>query len=610
MKIKTIKEKPLYAVSAGISIFLLFFILSCSWIGDEVKNQGQEAKREYGLKETIIVSQQADPYYSLAQKIAQTERLEIVEEFTEVLKFHPKFIIWVASPQNLTKERLLNIGRIFKSSDYYPGLGIISGSTLEKAEQLWARRNLAQEGSSYVGGDVEETQLIYEPTIFNISDGSQGKIELNKDNLIKVLKQADYLYWARHVGGTTWYWNAESKYFGENDELYAKDIPELRPVVIYTPSCSSFRPWLKNSIALGFVDNGAVAYIGNANSPFHTNALLKHGLSVPGISSWKEFPLGLVAQVESKAAIRAYFSVPQFFMLGDPRIYFSREQPYRIISDTINENGKRVIEGESSENGILAVKIENGAGFDFLAIKGVTSVSANDLFHNNQLQTLNLGVDKYVLLLHNGGHFEIELSKKAPFLWGFTDALTDAFDYAWVVMWLDVKVINGPFIYSVSLPIFAAILLFKIFRRKKSVKDYPKIFLMTFLLALLRVAYFWLRWDDYSISANLVNPTAFQIALGGMGVFACTTGGLMLMKDTKKIVVKMLGLVFTVLPQFLLTVFFLVFITFMNTATQINGLTSMWLCNYYIFWLSFIGLLLEISIILVVYRIVISGKKS
>jgi len=133
---------------------------------------------------------------------------------------------------------------------------------------------------------------------------------------------------------------------------------------------------------------------------------------------------------------------------------------------------------------------------------------------------------------------------------------------------------------------------------------------MAFLLALLRVVYFWLRWDDYSVSANLVNPTAFQITLGCMGVFACATGGLMLMKDTEKKVVKMLGLMFAVLPQFLLTGFFLVFITFMNTATQINGLTSMWLCNYYVFWLSFIGLLFEISIILALYRIVISGKRS
>lgn len=48
MKIKSIKQKLFYAGAVGISIFLLFFVVTCFWIGYEVKSQCQEVKREYG----------------------------------------------------------------------------------------------------------------------------------------------------------------------------------------------------------------------------------------------------------------------------------------------------------------------------------------------------------------------------------------------------------------------------------------------------------------------------------------------------------------------------------------------------------------------------------
>jgi hypothetical protein len=48
MKIKNLKALFFYIIAVGISIFFLFFIVTCSWIGYEVKNQCQEAKREYG----------------------------------------------------------------------------------------------------------------------------------------------------------------------------------------------------------------------------------------------------------------------------------------------------------------------------------------------------------------------------------------------------------------------------------------------------------------------------------------------------------------------------------------------------------------------------------
>ena len=47
MKIKNLKQKLLYVMAVGVSIFLLFFMVTCAWIGYEVKNICWEAQRKY-----------------------------------------------------------------------------------------------------------------------------------------------------------------------------------------------------------------------------------------------------------------------------------------------------------------------------------------------------------------------------------------------------------------------------------------------------------------------------------------------------------------------------------------------------------------------------------
>lgn len=46
--IKNLKEKIFYLMAVGVSVFLLFFVVGCLWIGHEVKVVCQGAKKEYG----------------------------------------------------------------------------------------------------------------------------------------------------------------------------------------------------------------------------------------------------------------------------------------------------------------------------------------------------------------------------------------------------------------------------------------------------------------------------------------------------------------------------------------------------------------------------------
>ena len=576
-----------------------------NWRGSE-----STAKHEVS-EETVVVSTHSDPYFGLAEQIAQEENLRIFETFTDTLPFHPRFVILVASPKNLTIERLSSIANTFKSQAYYPALGIISGSTLDAAERLWTRRNSVGAGNNFVGGDVDIYQSIYEPTLFNISDGAKTKISLDEDSLIEALKHADYIYWVRHAGGHSWFWNKESENWGKQDELSFDEIPQLKPAVIYSPNCDVFRPWQRDSIALGFVDKGAIAFLGFVNSP-HTIAFSKYGLFVPGLTSWKEFPLGLVAQIQNKTTARFIYNSPQFFMLGDPRIYLSKSQPYQILSDQIDQAGKRVIVGYSDKHAILSVKIDNGSEYNFLSISGLASLSEDNIFYNSKVQTLDLGLDKYILFLHQGGDFQIELSTHPPFGRVLAGEFVDALDYSWVAFW------GGPFaymnlyIYAAAIPAFVGILLFTIFKRKKVFAEYKNILIFAFLLALFRLAYYLLRIDEYTVSANILDPGIMDLVISFTAFFSGVAGGMLLIRDSKRILVKFLGLLFAVAHQFWLTGFFLGLLILFDNVPRVTGMTTAGVWSYKILWLMFIPLLVEVVIILSANRYLASehpGRK-
>lgn len=47
MKIKNFKKNLLYILAICFSVFMLFFVICCTWIGYEVKEQCQRASRQY-----------------------------------------------------------------------------------------------------------------------------------------------------------------------------------------------------------------------------------------------------------------------------------------------------------------------------------------------------------------------------------------------------------------------------------------------------------------------------------------------------------------------------------------------------------------------------------
>ncbi len=485
-------KKAINLIESGINI--------CSWAWKGNFDRQYINVEKETAQGTVVIADRSDPYFPLAQEIAQSEKLQIAENYAEALELKPQFMILVTAPENLTEALLRDIGNTFKELDYFPALGFITGSTQEKARDLWERGSLANHEACYLGSDVEKDQFITEPILVDLNADNKKPIPLTKKNLIDILQRTDYFYWVRHVSETKWFWNTESKEFGEEDKLYPEDIPTLKAVVINTPSCGSFRPWADDSIALAFVDQGAAAYLGHVNSPFSNAFIMRDGFSVPGRTTWAEFPIGIIVQIQNRMTAKVVLQTPLYFMLGDPRIYLSENQPYEIYADTISASNERVISGSSQEQGVLSVKIENGAGYDFIKIENLDSASSLDVFYNNKIQFLDLGQDKYILFLHPGGDFTISLSQNPPFLWLLADTLLDALDYSWVAL----GVVYSPLSLT-FLVLWLVLVILKMRRQKMFLKTHRTPFFLGFLMACIQVLYLLIRQNRYSVSASLVN---------------------------------------------------------------------------------------------------------
>ena len=565
-----------------------------------------EAALEHPIQETVVMSDPADAYYSLAQTIAETEGLVLVDTLTQAIAYRPEFILWVAAPQSVDESALWQAGDIFKDMDYYPALGIISGGTMEIAEQLWRNGQLTRNGENYLGSDVEVDQGVLEALIVDLNHPEDAPLPLTHDTLVQTLQKSDYFYWVRHVSATRWMWDTTAKP-GEDGDLNAAEVPALNPIVIQTPSCGSFQPWKEDSIAMGFINQGAAAYLGHVQTAVVSNSfLMRRGFIVPDMSTWQEFPLGILAQVRNRMEALVSTSTPLYFMLGDPRAYLSAEQPYIITADEVNGTTRRIM-GETDFRGYLSVKVADGADYDFVRVSGLAAASESDFFFNNDLQTLNLGGDKYLVFYQDRDSFEVVLTEKTPWYWPVWDGLVDALDYNWVTM----NTVYNPF-SLVFLAGLVILLLVKTRRKnteKKTLKDYRGFFIAGFVLAVLHVGYVLLRMGRYTVSADAVGYTPLQLVLGFVGIISTVSAGMILVRDARKPFSRLIGWTVAILPQALLTAFKLFTVSTTDLMFMAQNTVPQPLWNFNVVWLSVIVLVIDLLLVMGANRLIKDSAK-
>jgi len=498
---------------------------------------------------TVVLALPGNAYASLAQEIAQVESLPLAHSWQDALAYNPSVILWVAAPTDLSDAAIAAAGLALKRHTSLPSVGILSGQTLSEARQLWQRGQQlrAQPGAGaavfYAANGEHATDGAPSPQLTDFQADPPRTLPMDLSGLTDALQQASYLTFTGH--GSDDYLRLD-----EESKLIAGDVPPLSALVISTGSCQTLRIWSGESIALGFVRQGAAAYVGFVYSPM-AGYLVGQFQDLPFRYTWPEFPIGQVVALQARGSLQAYANFPFYFVLGDPRIALRSAPPYRVASDVV-AGGLRTLTLQDAPRGILPVRVPGGGKYAYTEIPDLASTADGDPFFNARLQAARLGEDRYIIVNHSGGDLTLRLRERAPWHWWLTHALLAAFDN----MTLFTPLNGGGSIMLVAgaLALLATLLRGWRLRRKTGRSARPVIaaaLAAGCAAALLLGLYQALRLPHAAITTKPLSFNALWLA----GVFLLTASGTGLYQLGRSRLAKLLGLLVAVTPALLPALF-------------------------------------------------------
>jgi hypothetical protein len=412
-------EKPRTSGHIGWDLVLSLLAILATLGTPPIVVHGAPARAQTPRAATaVVLANPADAYYALAEEIARVDGLPLVHSLDEALAQDPIFLLWVVSPSHLSDEAMVGFGLALRDHPTAISAGLISGATQEDARALWLRADQVRGEQVVVANAANPSGRIEAGiTVF----GPEGTLAypLTQATLVQSLRQADYLTFTGHGG---------SGYLGlgEYRTLRAADVPPLKPAVIATGSCNTFRLWDQASIALAFVDQGAAAYAGFAYSPIE-GYLIGEFDGLPFRYTWPGVPVGHVVQVQNRGVLQGFSHLPTYFLLGDPRMALQSKAPTRLVENQAWD-GTLSLTYADAPPGILPLLIPGGAGYAFVEVRGVTAAWEGDAFYNARLQMADVRDDKVLLVAHDGGTVRVNLRQRPPLLWIMGDAVLDALD--------------------------------------------------------------------------------------------------------------------------------------------------------------------------------------
>ncbi len=497
----------------------------------------------------VVLSDPADPYFRLAEEIATAEEAQLATSVEEALAASPEYLLWVVSPGFLSDAVMVRFGQAVQASRLSVSTGIITASTLDGARSLWQRRDDVRGERCYSANaanpaaHIDTGRLVYH---------RESKIileSMDKSDLVDALAAADYLTFTGH--GSNAYLRID-----DDTTLRAQDLPALDGAVVATGSCQTVRPWMENSIALAFMDQGAAAYTGFVYSP-NEGFLMGEFDGLPFRYTWPEFPVGHVLQAQNRGALQGYATFPYQYLLGDPRISLQNQPPYQLRSD--NQQGRwRVLQYSDLPAGVIPIRVSGGAAYTFVQARGITAAADTDPFYNSRMQSANIGGDKYLLVEHPGGDLTLRLRQRAPFYWLPLDALLDSLDHTYIF-----SVQTGGDVLSLAFAVLPLLWVgWQVIKRR--LKRQKILYALGFGAgaALLQAAYALLRLDDVTI----ISKTLVFSPLSILAAFLLAFCAALIFLQARRWLGKLVALLVMTFPAWSAGVFGLVVITFMNQA--------------------------------------------
>ncbi|MBN1429100.1 MAG: hypothetical protein JXB07_11995 [Anaerolineae bacterium] len=484
------------SITIALPILLGLILSSFSGIGEPAFSSIFQPERAL-----VVLANPDDPYYSLAEDIAAAENVTLVNSVQDATACRPKFLLWVVSPTSLSDAVMIEFGMTMKEQPSAISTGIITASTLEGARELWERRSDVRGEHVFALNAPNTAAHIYEGRVIAF-DGKQTTISpLTTERFGEVLKSADYLTFTGHGGSRV-------LRLDDTTAITASDIPDLGPIVVATGSCQTLQPWREKSIAIGFIDQGAAAYSGFVFSP-NEGFLIGEFDGLPFRYTWPDFPIGQALQVQNHGTLQGFAFFPYHYLIGDPRIALQTEPPYRLVDDR-QEGSWRILTFDDVPSGVIPIRITDGAAYHFVAATGITAASDRDLFYNSRMQMVNIGTNKFILVVHKGGELMLRMRHRAPWYWVMGDLLLDSLDHTLVFMPQ-----TGGDVFSM---IFAVIpLVWAIWLLVKNRFDWQKARLAAAFglgAAILQAIYVLVRLDDFTTISKIAvfSPTGIVAA--------------------------------------------------------------------------------------------------
>jgi hypothetical protein len=461
-----------------------------------------------GQDQTLILADPGDPYYVLAEEMAQREAVPIVHALGKAMDREPTFILWVVSPGALSDQVMVDFGLALRDRPSAVSVGIISGKTLADARALWLRAAEVRGERVFAANALNPAGNI-EAELIEFSEEGTAVQPLKKANLLESLASADYLTFSGHGG---------SSYLrlGENSKLQTGQIPRLPSTVIATSSCNTFRLWEQDSLPLDMVRQGAAAYAGFVFSPNSGYLIGAYG-DVPFRYTWPEFPIGHAIQVQNHGTLQGFAQLPYYWLLGEPRISLQAEAPYRLV-ESQSSNGSLTLSYAGAPAGIIPVRVPGGAGYHFVEIPGVSAAWDHDPFYNARLQMVNIGDDKFILFEHEGGDFRLQLHSNPSWMWVVGDILADSLDTTYLFFHE-----HGSDIIMLVVGILLLPVVWLVLRKKASSRTLVPALLTGLGFAVIHGLYAWARLERLTITSKIVGFKPLSLVstflLVGCGAF-------------------------------------------------------------------------------------------
>lgn len=535
---------PLSWIRNGLfQAWIVIAVLCCAHLaGGTTSARGEyltEAAATPGEFHAVVLSDAADAYYTLALEIAGRERIVLVHSLDELFEIEPVFVLWVLSPGAFSDSLLTRFGIAMRERESSVSWGIITGSTVELARELYMR------AFSFTG-DLAHVDARKDAIVIR-ENGAEESLPLDVGSLSRTLTDTEYLVFSGHGGSR--YWRLDG------DVLFgANEIPPLPPVVVTSGACNTFKPWIDGSIALAFTDGGAAAYSGFLFSPA-PYYLIGHPDGFPLQHTWPGFPAGFVAAIRNRGAMKGFAALPFYHTLGDPRLAFLPEPPYRLVSDRVSGN-RRMLTFAGAPAGFMPVRIDGGAAFGFVEVVGVSSEGEHDFFYNSKLQTIRVGEDLLLIFKHGGGDFTVRLEGKPHVMRPVTDGLSDALDHAYIFL----PSTNGTtFLLIVSACVLFGTIWFTM-RKGLKISGFREALAIGAIFALLKAVYALLRMDHISIVSYDCGFNLYYI----VGAFVLTGCGTLFFFNVRSWLWKSASLLIATFPIWAISGFWLSGIVYIN----------------------------------------------